>query len=90
MIPDMLREIAGNATAIGPLALLPGLRLERPGDVLRARALSIDDKRTILAAWASDFHGADSNPSFLHIPGTPEPLTTDEISAALRDLDCTS
>jgi len=25
MIPDMLREIAGNATAIGPLVLFPGL-----------------------------------------------------------------
>lgn len=54
----MLREIAGNATAMGPLVLLPGLRLERPADVLRARALSVDDKWTILAAWASDFHAS--------------------------------
>ena len=90
MIPDMLREIAGNATAMGPLVLLPGLRLERPADVLRARALSVDDKRTILAAWASDFYAVDSSPAFRHIPGTPEPVTIDEISAALRNLDCTA
>ena len=87
MIPDMLREIADNATATGPLVLLSGLRLERPGDVLRARALSVDDKRTILAAWASDFYSVDSSPAFRHIPGTPEPVTIDEISAALGDLD---
>lgn len=89
MIPDLLREIAGNATAMGPLVLLPDLRLERPADVLGARALSVDDKRTILAASASDFHAVDSNPSFRHIPGAPEPVPIDEISAALRDLDCT-
>lgn len=90
MIPDLLREIAGNATAMGPLVLFPGLRLECPADVLRARALSVDDKRTILAAWASDFYAVDSSPAFRHIPGTPEPVTIDEISAALRNLDCTA
>ncbi|RWY79057.1 hypothetical protein EHI44_31155 [Rhizobium leguminosarum] len=87
MISDMLHEIAGNATAMRPLVLLPGLRLERPRDVLKARALSIDDKRKILAAWASDFYTVVSNPAFRHIPGTPQPVTIDEISAALRDLD---
>lgn len=54
MIPDMFYEIAGNVTAMGPLVLLPDLQLEGPADVLRARAFSVDDKRTILAAWASD------------------------------------
>jgi hypothetical protein len=87
MIPDILQQAASNAMAMGPLVLLQGLRLERPADVLNARALSVDDKRAILAAWASDFYAVDSKPALRMLPGTPEPVLIDEVQAALRELD---
>jgi hypothetical protein len=55
MIHDMLQQAADNAMAMGPTVLVEGMQLQSPIDVVRAPALSLDDKRTILAAWASDF-----------------------------------
>jgi hypothetical protein len=47
----------------------------------------LDDKRTILAAWASDFYALDSKPALRQLPGTPEPVSIDEVQSALRELD---
>jgi hypothetical protein len=63
------------------------MQIERPIDVLQATALTADDKRTILAAWPSDFYAVDSKPVFRHISGTPEPVSIDEVQAGLRELD---
>jgi len=63
------------------------MQVERPIDVMRTTVLSADDKRTILASWASDFYAIDSKPALRHIPGTPEPVSIDEIQAAFRELD---
>ncbi len=60
---DMLQQAADSAIAMGPTVLLQGMQLRRPTDVVRASALSIDDKRAILAAWASDFYAVDSRPA---------------------------
>ncbi|NLS06237.1 hypothetical protein HGP14_23165 [Rhizobium sp. P32RR-XVIII] len=84
---DMLQRAASNARTMDPAILLQGMQLQRPIDVVKATALSADDKRTILAAWASDFYATDSKPAFRHIPGTPEPVSIDEIQSALRELD---
>lgn len=84
---DMLQRAASNAMTMGPAILLQGMQLQRPIDVVKATALSADDKRTILAAWVSDFYATDSKPAFRHIPGTPEPVSIDEIQSALRELD---
>jgi len=84
---DMLQQVASSAMAMGPAILLQGMQLQRPIDVVKAAALPADDKRTILAAWASDFYAVDSKPAFRHIPGTPEPVSIDEIQSALRELD---
>lgn len=84
---DMLQQVVSNAMAMGPAILLQGMQLQRPIDVVKAAALPADDKRTILAAWASDFYAVDSKPAFRHIPGTPEPVSIDEIQSALRELD---
>ncbi|WP_369529048.1 hypothetical protein [Agrobacterium leguminum] len=40
-----------------------------------------------MASWVSDFYAADYKPGFRHIPGTPEPVSIDEIQSALRELD---
>ncbi|WP_244471235.1 hypothetical protein, partial [Rhizobium ecuadorense] len=76
-----------DAMATGPATLLRGMQLQRPTDVVKAAALSADDKRTILAAWASDFYAVDSKPAFRLIPGTAEPVPIDEIHSALAELD---
>jgi hypothetical protein len=83
----ILRQAVNDATAMGPTVLMQGLQLQRPLDVLSARSLSVDDKRAILAAWASDFYAVDSKPAFRQLPGTPGPVTIDEVQSALADLD---
>lgn len=84
---QILQQAASNAAAMGPTSLLQGMQIERPLDVVKATGLTVDDKRTILAAWASDYYALDSTPAFRHIPGTPKPVSIDELQAALRELD---
>lgn len=87
MMHTMLQQAANNATAIGPSVLVQGMQLRRPIDVVRAPSLSVDDKRAILAAWASDFYAVDSKPALRQVPGTPEPVPIDEVQSALKELD---
>lgn len=61
---EMLQQVASNAMAMGSTVLVQGMRVERPIDVVRATALSADDKRTTLASWASDFYSVDAEPVF--------------------------
>ncbi|WP_223565133.1 hypothetical protein [Agrobacterium tumefaciens] len=84
---QILQQAASNAAAMGPTILRQGMQIERPRDVVKAAGLTVDDKRTILAGWASDYYALDSTPAFRHIPGTPKPVSIDELQAALRELD---
>lgn len=86
MMHHMLQQAANNAMAVGPTVLLQGMQLRRPTDVVRAPALSVDDKRAILAAWASDFYAVDSRPALRQLPGTT-PVSIDEVQSALKELD---
>ncbi len=87
MMHNMLQQAVNDAMAIGPSVLVQGMQLRRPIDVVRAPALSVDDKRAILAAWASDFYAVDSKPALRQVPGTPEAVSIDEVQSALRELD---
>ncbi|MGV1794260.1 MULTISPECIES: hypothetical protein [unclassified Rhizobium] len=82
-----LQRAANDAMAMGPAVLIPTHQLCRPIDVVRAASLSIDDRRAILAAWASDLYAVDSQPSLRQLPGTPSPVSIDEVQAALKELD---
>ncbi|WP_133705744.1 hypothetical protein [Rhizobium sp. BK313] len=73
--------------AMGPTVLLQGMQLRRPIDLVRAPTLSVDDKRAILAAWASDFYAVESKPALRQLPGMPEPVSIDEVQSALKELD---
>ncbi len=84
---EILQQAASNAMATGPTILVQCMKIERPVDVVKATALSVDDKRTVLAAWASDFYAIEPKPAFRHMPGTPEPVSIDEVQMALRELD---
>ncbi|MEI2302290.1 hypothetical protein [Ensifer sp. MJa1] len=88
MMEDMFKQIAVTAVNIGPEVLASHWSpFRRPMDVVEAPALSVDDKRAILAGWASDFYAIDSKPTLRHMPGTPQPVSIDEVRSALLELD---
>lgn len=82
-----LQQVVDSAVATGTIVLMQGMQLRRPIDVVKAPSLSCDDKRRILAAWASDFYAVGSKPAIRQLPGTPEPVPTDEIHSAVIELD---
>jgi hypothetical protein len=83
----MLQQAVHDAMALGPTVLIQGVQLKRPIEVVRYQSLSVDDKRAILAAWASDFYAVESKPALRQLPCTPEPISIDEVQSALRELD---
>ncbi|WP_371258921.1 hypothetical protein [Ensifer sp. ZNC0028] len=84
----ILEYAISEAMARGPAVLMaPTFEIHRPMDVVQSAAISVDDKRAILASWASDYHAVRSRPSLRWIPGTPSPVAIDEIKAALVELD---
>jgi hypothetical protein len=58
-----------------------------PHEVARDSHISIDEKRAILAAWASDRHAVESFPALRRLPGTPFPVMLSSIIEALMQLD---
>jgi hypothetical protein len=67
--------------------LHPGTVFDCPRDVLRHPALSVSEKRAILASWASDASAIVSCPALRSPPGLKTAVTIDEILEALRELD---
>jgi hypothetical protein len=68
-------------------ALHPSLFYTRPADVVADELLTIDERRAILASWASDACAVASNPLVRQAPFTDGPVTFEEIMDALFDLD---
>ena len=67
-----------------------GLKLmdyAHPNEVIQDDRLSLQEKRTLLCAWASDACAVESRPGFRWLPGTPGPVIVDHIFRALRALD---
>ena len=88
MLDALLQTAADDAVKMGPAVLINGkTELRRPADIVNAPSLSIDDKRAILAAWASDYYSVESKPGLRQIPGLAEPVTIDEVQLALKELD---
>lgn len=88
MLDALLQKAVNDAVKMGPAVLTNGKsELRHPADILNVPSLSIDDKRAILAAWASDYYAVDSKPALRQIPGLAEPVTIDEVQWALRELD---
>ena len=65
--------------------LHPALAFEHPREVVRDPDLTLNEKRAILASWASD--ACAVTPALRCVPGTERPLPVDEILEALRALD---
>jgi hypothetical protein len=65
----------------------PARFFDRPGEVLTAPGLDLQEKRAILSSWASDACAVESIPALRRPPGAKLPVSFDEIMDALRLLD---
>ncbi|WP_246801452.1 hypothetical protein [Rhizobium leguminosarum] len=66
--------------------LHPHLHFTSPNEVLAAD-ISAQEKRAILASWASDLYAVESVPALRQPPGVPSPVRYADILAALKALD---
>jgi hypothetical protein len=66
--------------------LHPARAFTHPSDVVRDPDLTLNEKRAILASWASDACALEAAPALREIPGGKR-VRFDEIMDALRDLD---
>jgi hypothetical protein len=67
--------------------LHPSQAFERPADVVNDPDLSLNEKRAILASWASDACAVEAVPSLRQPPGGKRLVSFDEVMDALRALD---
>jgi hypothetical protein len=58
-----------------------------PHQVVSNPNMGLEEKRAILAAWASDVHAVECLPTMRHLPGTPFPVTFSSIMNAMAQLD---
>lgn len=79
------REI-GDALDLDTL-LHPAKAFARPLDVVRDADLTLNEKRAILASWASDACAIEATPELRATPGESTPVRFDDIIDALRTLD---
>jgi hypothetical protein len=82
-------SIPEEATAAITAAHLlhPAKHFGHPRDVLAADDIGDDEKRAILASWASDIFAIESIPALRLYPGTDKAVSYDEIIGALKTLD---
>jgi len=76
----------GDACELDRL-LQPSQAFDQPADVVNDPALSLDEKRAILASWASDACAVEAVPALRHSPGGKRVVSFDDIMDALRALD---
>ncbi|MGR9221399.1 hypothetical protein ACU8OK_27980 (plasmid) [Rhizobium leguminosarum] len=75
------------ATMSAAHLLHPAMHFDHPYDMLMADNISKDEKRAILASWASDICAIESMPAWRRYPGTERIVSYDEVLAALKALD---
>lgn len=91
----MERTLSKNMPSIAPEAsdpsldrlLFPARHFNHPYEVVGDRTLDIQEKRAILASWASDACAVESMPALRKPPGASSPVTFDAVMDALRCLD---
>ena len=67
--------------------LHPAQAFLNPSEVVNDPDLTLNEKRSILASWASDAAAVASNPAFRELPGSNRMVTIDEVLEALSALD---
>jgi hypothetical protein len=67
--------------------LHPAHAFEHPRHVVEDSDLTLNEKRAILASWASDACAIEAAPTLRLSPGTAKPVRFDDVMDALRALD---
>ncbi|MFZ1882428.1 MAG: hypothetical protein WAU53_02225 [Rhodoplanes sp.] len=67
--------------------LHPERAFAHPHDVVSDPDLTVNEKRAILASWASDASAVEAAPALRLGPGCSRPVPVDDILDALRALD---
>jgi hypothetical protein len=67
--------------------LHPAQAFEHPRSVVEDPDLTLNEKRAILASWASDACAIEAAPALRQAPGTKHPVSFDDVMDALRTLD---
>jgi hypothetical protein len=67
--------------------LHPSQAFEHPSEVIKHPDLTLNEKRAILASWASDACAIEAVPTLRCLPGGKRPVHFDEVMDALRALD---
>jgi hypothetical protein len=67
--------------------LHPAQAFEHPSNVVTDPDLTLNEKRAILASWASDACAVEAVPSLRYAPGGKKPVSFDHVMEALRTLD---
>jgi hypothetical protein len=67
--------------------LHPAQAFEHPSHVVSDPDLTLNEKRAIVASWASDACAVEAVPSLRRPPGAKAPVSVDEVMEALRALD---
>jgi hypothetical protein len=70
--------------------LHPAQAFEHPHQVVSDPDLTLNEKRAILASWASDACAVEAAPAPHCAPGARRPVSVDDILDALRSLDRTA
>ena len=67
--------------------LNPAQFYKHPREIIDDPHLGLSEKRAILSSWASDACAVESMPALRQIPGSPAPVSFDDVMDALRRLD---
>src|SRR4051794_23355882 len=85
-----LQEIgASQLRIVLPAGDLPSKRSQtftHPGEVVNDQELSLSDKRSLLASWASDARAVENSPGLRQL-SSGAVVRVDDIMAALKSLD---
>ena len=67
--------------------LHPAQAFAQPSDVVNDPDLTLNEKRAILASWASDACAVESEPAWRRAPNGGRLISFDDVMDALRELD---
>ncbi len=84
--PGALRPPCSLRTAL-ERGVRPAVGFQHPDDVVKDPHLTLQDKREILASWASDASAVQDEPGLRWLLGTVEPVPLDDVRAAMKRLD---
>jgi hypothetical protein len=86
--PILIDQYSDYEDACDLDALLhPAQAFEHPSEVVSDPDLTLNEKRAILASWASDACAMEAAPALRCIPGRKEPVRFDDVMETLRALD---